>query len=49
MSLPDFDQYIHYFDEYDMTYEEKVEFVQTLWNIAQEFVDQALKPELSGT
>lgn len=38
MSLPDIDQYIHYF----MTYEEKVEFVQTLWDIAQEFVDQAL-------
>jgi len=32
-----------------MTYEEKVEFVQTLWNIAQEFVDQALKPEPPGT
>lgn len=49
MSLPDIDQYTHYFDEYDMTYEEKVEFVQTLWNIAQAFVDQALNPEPAGT
>ncbi len=33
MSLRDIDQHIHYFDEYDMTYEEKVEFIHTLWDI----------------
>lgn len=41
MLQPDIEQYIHYFDEYDMTYEQKVECIYSLWGIAEGFADQA--------
>ena len=38
---PDYDKYIPMLDEYDMTHEQKIEFIDTLWNVMQSFVDRA--------
>jgi len=58
MPQPDIEKYIHYFDKFDMTYEQKVEYIHSLWGIAWAFVDRAFgihpsqqvpKSELPGT
>lgn len=36
------EEYLHYFEGYDLTEEEKIEFIETLWLIAQSFADQGL-------
>lgn len=38
---PDFDKYRHYVDGFDLTENEKKEFVQIVWSIMESFVDQA--------
>ena len=38
---PDYNKYIPMLDEYDMTHEQKIEFINTLWNVMQSFVDRA--------
>lgn len=38
---PDIEEYIHHFDEYDMAYDEKVEYIHSIWNIMSAFVDLA--------
>jgi len=41
MPQPDIEQYIQYFDKFDMTYEQKVEYIYSLWGIAEAFADRA--------
>ncbi len=41
MPQPDIEQYIQYFDKFDMTYEQKVEYIYSLWGIAEAFADWA--------
>ena len=36
------EEYLHYFESYDLTHEEKIEFIETLWLIAQSFADDGL-------
>lgn len=36
------DEYLHYFESYDLSHEEKIEFIETLWLIAQSFADDSL-------
>jgi len=36
------EEYLHYFENYDLTHEEKIEFIETLWLIAQSFADDGL-------
>ncbi len=38
---PDYDKYIPMLDEYDMTHQQKIEFIDALWNVMQSFVDRA--------
>ena len=38
---PDYDKYIPMLEEYDMTHQQKIEFIDTLWNVMQSFVDRA--------
>lgn len=38
---PNYDKYIPMLNEYDMTREQKIEFIDTLWNVMQSFVDRA--------
>jgi hypothetical protein len=38
---PDIEKYMHHFDEYDMTYDEKVEYIHSIWGIMGAFVDLA--------
>ncbi|MGN7437535.1 MAG: hypothetical protein ACTHOO_02785 [Alcanivorax sp.] len=38
---PDYDKYIPMLDEYDMTHQQKIEFIDALWNVMQSFVDHA--------
>ena len=43
--LPDIEKYRPYFDEYDLSEEEKEEYIRTLWRFMERFVDQAFDPE----
>ena len=36
------EEYLHYFESYDLSHEEKIEFIETLWLIAQSFADDGL-------
>jgi len=36
------EEYLHYFEGYDLSHEEKIEFIETLWLIAQSFADEGL-------
>jgi len=36
------EEYLHYFEGYDLSHEEKIEFIETLWLIAQSFADDGL-------
>ena len=38
---PDYDKYIPMLDEYDMTHQQKIEYIDALWNVMQSFVDRA--------
>jgi putative addiction module CopG family antidote len=41
----DYDEYLPALDEYDMTEEQKREFLQSLWTIVVHFVDLGFDPE----
>jgi len=36
------EEYLHYFEGYDLSHEEKIEFIEALWLIAQSFADDGL-------
>jgi len=36
------EEYLHYFEGYDLSHDEKIEFIETLWLIAQSFADDGL-------
>ena len=38
---PDYDKYVLMLDKYDMTHQQKIEFIDALWNVMQSFVDRA--------
>lgn len=38
---PDIEEYRKYLDEFDLSEEEKAEFIRTTWSIMENFVDRA--------
>ena len=38
---PDIEKYIHHLDEFDMTYDEKVEYIHSIWGNMGAFVVRA--------
>lgn len=38
---PDIETYRKYVDHFDISEEEKIEFIHTVWNIMESFVDRA--------
>jgi len=38
---PNFKKYLVHVDDYDLSYEEKIELLQTMWLIAEGFIDRA--------
>jgi hypothetical protein len=41
MLKPDIDKYLPYVDHLDLTQEEKIELIHTVWHISEVFVDRA--------
>lgn len=41
MLKPDIDKYLPYVDHLDLTKEEKIELIHTVWHISEAFVDRA--------